>query len=147
MQMGILLGWIAHKYLQLFCKCPEIFHTCIGQSRKWNQLAHVLPGRSQCLIWEGSPKMGLTGTDVCSWGHRDQPCSLGKMIPPALLQTTEMDVSDELPHNVVFFFVKRYYKDYEDRWGWRLEPTFQVFEVSKDESHSVSWHPGQCLHC
>lgn len=59
--------------------------------------------------------MGLSGADVCSWGHRDQPCSLGKMIPPALLQTPEMDVSDELPHNVVSFFVKRYYKAYEDR--------------------------------
>lgn len=66
MQMEILLGWIPHKYLQVFSKCPETFHTCIGQSGQWNQLAHVVPVGGQCLIWEGSPKTRLTGPDVCS---------------------------------------------------------------------------------
>lgn len=96
--MRILLGWRAHKYLQLFSKCPEIFHNSIGQSRKWNQLAQVLPVGGQCLLWEGSPRTGLTGPDICNCVVAAEITEMSQVIP-VLRQTPEVEVSDEVPHS------------------------------------------------
>lgn len=102
MQMGILLGWRAHKYLRLFSKCPETFHTSLGQSRRGNQLAHVLPVGGHGLIRVGSPKTGLTGPDVCSCVVAAEIIEKSqKVIPPILRQTPEVEVPDEVPHSGV----------------------------------------------
>lgn len=54
----------------------------------------------QCLIQEGSPKIGLTGPEICSCVVAAEIIEMNqKVIPPVLRQTPEVEVSDEVPHS------------------------------------------------